>query len=394
MVFPLVLILLCLTFALLTGLNYAFRGDEEHFVSTVELFSDDLSPAAALDYPEVTGPLFYYMFASWGRLDGSSTESLRVFNLIVSLAVVILLYFLYGRVLGNLRIVLWGILLLLLNPYFPGLSMHVFTDMTALLFVVLAVLAVYAGNPLLLFGSITCALLVRQYSIFIVLSSALFFILSYSKQHSLRTREFIALVAGSVPLLLMMILWKGFAPPSGVDRWIISDGSIYRFRYIFIYIIFMAASILPLIIYSFRALFRSHKIVLSGLSVSVIYLFFPVHSSQVTLEQTGLTTVGLMHRFIGELLGNYYLEQFVLWILCWAGSVTLFSMLAMDVRAFRDGRCEFGLFLTLIVIVFLVIMPFSYQVWEKYLVMILPFMVLRLLMMIGSDRKSCQSENN
>lgn len=333
------------------------------------------------------------MFAGWGKLSGSGIESLRAFNLILSVTAILLLYLLYVKVLGTLRTVLPGILLLLMSPYLLGLSVHVFTDMSSLLFIVLAVIAVYKRNPLLLFVSISCALLVRQYSVFIVISSILFFVLSYSKQNTFRTKEFFALVAGCIPLVVMMFFWKGLAPPSGVEKWIISDGSVYRLRYIFIYIIFMAASILPLILYSFRALFRNLKAVFSGLSVSLLYLFFPVHSSQVTLEQTGRTTVGLMHRFIVEFLGNYYLEQFVLWILCWAGSVTLFSVIAMDFKALREGKCEFDLFLTLTVTVFLLLMPFSYQVWEKYLVTILPIMVLRLMMMIGSKRKSCQSEN-
>jgi hypothetical protein len=42
-------------------------------------------------------------------------------------------------------------------------------------------------------------------------------------------------------------------------------------------------------------------------------------------------------------------------------------------------RPDLRLLLTITLISFIVIMPFSYQVWEKYLILILPFLVIRLL---------------
>ncbi|NOQ21533.1 MAG: hypothetical protein GQ565_02625 [Candidatus Aegiribacteria sp.] len=372
-------------------MDYPFRGDEEHFISTVELFGDNYHPRTALDYPEVTGPLFYYMYASWGKLIGFNPASLRIFNLLVSAITFILIYILYGKVLRNLKIVLPGLLLLLLNPYFPGLSMHVFTDMPSLLFIVLIAFAVYLGNPLLLLLSTACALLIRQYSVFMFISAAVYLFILYRKNGRFGTGSFLALICGAVPLLVMMLLWRGTAPPSGIARWVIDDGSVYRFRYIFIYIIFMAASLFPLLVYAYRILLRNRMVVLSGFLLSLTYFFFPVHSSSVTLEQTEGTTVGLMHSFIRGILDSYSLEQFVLWIFCWAGFITLFSIIWTDITRMKAGKWDFGHFLTLTIIVFLVIMPFSYQVWEKYLIVVLPFLLLRLLMIIRTYKKSCQS---
>ncbi len=391
LLFPLAFILLFTAFIVLTDLEYPFRGDEGHFISTVELFGDNYNPRTALDYPEVTGPLFYYMYASWGKLTGFSPADLRIFNMLLSAITLILIYLLYGKVLRDLKIVLPGILLLLLNPYFPGLSMHVFTDMPSLLFIVLIAFAVYIGNPLLLVLSTACALLIRQYSVFMVISAVLYFAILYRIRGRFRAGSFIALTCGAVPLLVMMLLWKGMAPPSGIVRWVIDDGSVYRLRYIYIYIIFMAVSLFPLLLYAYRILLKNRMVILSGFLLSLTYFFFPVHSSFVTLEQTEGTTVGLMHSFIRGILNNYYLEQFVLWIFCWAGFITLVGIIRTDIARMKTGEWDFGHFLTLTVIVFLVIMPFSYQVWEKYLVVVLPFILLRLLMMIGANRKPCQS---
>ncbi len=331
------------------------------------------------------------MYASWGRLTGFSPENLRVFNLLLAVAAFILMYILYGKVLHDLKVVLPGMLLLFLNPYFYGLSIHVFTDIPSLLFIVLMVFAVYIGNPLLLLLSTACALLIRQYSVFVLISASVYFFILYRKNTVFRKSILIALVCGAVPLMVMMFLWKGTAPPSGILRWVVSDGSVYRLRYIFVYIIFMAVSLFPLLIYACRILLKNRVIILLSFLLSLTYFFFPVHSSFVTLEQTGISTVGLMHSFIRGTLGNYYLEQSVLWFFCWAGFLTLFGIIHTDITRMRTGEWDFGHFLTLTVIVFLIIMPFSYQVWEKYLVAVLPFILLRLLMMIGTYKKSCQS---
>ncbi len=388
LIFPLALVLLIITFVVLTDLDYPFRGDEEHFISSVELFGDNYHPGTALDYPEVTGPLFYYMYAGWGRMIGFGPENLRIFNLLLSAITFILLYLLYGKVLQDLKIVLPGLLLLLLNPYFPGLSMHVFTDIPSLLFIILTAFAVYFGNPLLLLFSTACALLIRQYSVFVVISAAVYFFFLYRIRGRFRTGSFLALIFGAVPLLVMMFLWRGTAPPSGIVRWVMDDGSVYRLRYIYIYIIFIAVSLFPLLIYAHRILLKNRMVILSAFLLSLTYFFFPLHSSFVTLEQTDIATVGLMHSFIRGLLGSYHLEQFVLWIFCWAGFTTLLHIITTDITRMKTGEWDFGHFLTLSVIVFLLIMPFSYQVWEKYLVVVLPFILLRLLMMVGTRRLS------
>ena len=395
LLFPLTLILLSVAFIISTDLDYPLRGDEEHFVATIELFGENYHLGTALDYPEVTGPLFYYMYASWGRLIGFSPAVLRIFNLLLSAVTIILIYLLYGKVLQDLKIVLPGMLLLLLNPYFPGLSMHVFTDIPSLLFIVMIVFAIYSGNSMLLFISTACALLIRQYSVFVVISAGAYLFIDYRKNGRFRKSTIFALVCGGVPLLVMMLLWRGTAPPSGILRWVIDDGSVYRFRYVYIYIIFLAASLFPLLVYSYRILLNNRVIILSGFLLSLTYFFFPVQASLVTVEQTGRTTVGLMHSFIRGILNSYCLEQFVLWIFCAAGLITLFNIIWTDIKRMKSGEWDFGHFLTLIIIVFLIIMPFSYQVWEKYLVAVLPFIILRLLMIISTYRKiSCQSGLN
>lgn len=392
LLFPLTLVLLSVAFIISTDLDYPFRGDEEHFIATVELFGENYQPRTALDYPEVTGPLFYYMYASWGRLIDFSPACLRLFNLLLSAAAFILIYLLYGKVLQDLKIVLPGMLLLLLNPYFTGLSIHVFTDIPSLLFIVLIVFAIYAENPILLFISTACALLIRQYSVFVVISAAAYLFIHYRKNGRFRKSTIIALICGGMPLLVMMLLWRGTAPPSGILRWVIDDGSVYRFRYLYIYIIFIAASLFPLLVYAYRILLKNRIIVLSGFLLSLTYFFFPVRSSFVTVEQTGRTTVGLMHSFLRGILNSYSLEQFVLWIFCAAGLITLFTIIWTDVKRMKSGEWDFGHFLTLTIIVFLIIMPFSYQVWEKYLVAVLPFIILRMLMLISTYRKiSCRS---
>ncbi len=373
-------------FGLTTGLDYPFRGDESHFIETIGYFGQDFGLSVWQDYPEVTGPLFYFLYAAWGKLAGFHPDALRTLSIIISFITVLLVYRLYRSVLGDIRYVLAGIAVLLLNPYLVGLSIHVFTDIPALMFLVMAVIAIRRHEPLLLFISTACALLIRQYSVFLVMAAAAWLVLPMQWREDGSRRELAALLAGCVPLLLMMLLWRGPSPPSGLAIWVLDEGVVYSFRYIPIYVTFMALYSLPLVIAAWRTVFRKTA-VMAALPLSLSIFFFPLRASEVTIRQTGIETVGLAHGAVQRVLGTGIPGQLLLWLFCFLGFAVLAGLLRADtgVSSKNDG---FGLLLTMATVSFILVMPFSYQVWEKYLLMTAPFISLRLLMCVKSDRLS------
>src|SRR6266568_4671245 len=60
------------------GLNHPTWGDEGHFIGTITSFGSDLSIAQLTNYPEVTTPLPFIVYALWGRAFGFDPFHLRI----------------------------------------------------------------------------------------------------------------------------------------------------------------------------------------------------------------------------------------------------------------------------------------------------------------------------
>lgn len=362
------------------GLDAPFWGDEAHLVATIRYFGQNLKIGVIADYNQVTGPLFYIIYALWGKLSSFDIAHLRILNILFSLATFSLLFRLYAATLSNGKTALLTACLVLLNPYMWGLSFFVFTDISTLCFVVLMGLAVYRQNPWLLFGSTAAALLTRQYCVFLVAAAGGYELVHWARGDRRRRLNLCALVCACLPLLGLMFVWKGIAPPSGIKQWVLTDGKFYHFSYLTTYITFMALYSLPALFWVRRQLFYRPKLLPACLVLSGWYLFFPVGPSYTAMMQIQLDTVGLMHRLIRKILPVPFMESLLLFGLFWCGLVVLANIILHDVKRFQKGIWDYGHFLTLIVICFLLIMPLSYQLWEKYLVIVLPFLLLRLAM--------------
>lgn len=125
----------------LVGINRPVWGDERHFVETIKSFGSDFSLEKMTDYDQVTPPLFFYIFAAWGKLFGYSLFALRVLSLIIALITFISLHRIFHNYFSNSIFVISGVIIIMLNPYVIGTSLFVFTDMTAFLFLLLSIIA-------------------------------------------------------------------------------------------------------------------------------------------------------------------------------------------------------------------------------------------------------------
>lgn len=368
------------TMLFIIGLDAPPWGDEGHFLVTIRYFGQHVNFDTIRDYDQVTGPLFYTLYALWGKLTGFETAHLRQLSILFSIMTFTVLFQFYNAVLSSRKTALVAVCILLLNPYMWGLSFFVFTDISTLCFTVLMVWALYRKKTLLLFAATAAALLCRQYSVFVVVAAGIYVFIHICKGDRFQWGLLCALILACIPLMSLIFIWKGVAPPSGVKRFIVEGNQLYHYNYITAYITFMTLYLLPVIMFFARRLFRHRTTVLGAGVLSGAYIFFPVKASHVAFIQKDLDTIGLMHRLIRCVIVEDRLEALLLWGFFLCGLVVLVAVIREDLERFQRGIWDFGHFLSLTVLCFLIIMPFSYNLWEKYLVLVLPFMMLRLMM--------------
>lgn len=375
------------------GLNHPFWGDERHFVATIRYFGKHFSINTLADYDQVTGPLVFILYMLWGKITSFSIAHLRLLSLVFSAAALILTFYWFTKTLNQKKMALLAMGLIMINPYMWGLSFFVFTDIPTLCFLVLIGWAVLQRQSLLLFIATAMALLSRQYAVYVVVAAGLYQLVELFKGKKENIIYIAALIAGCAPLIVLMIIWGGPAPPKGTALWAINDNHLYHFSYLTTYITFTAVYCLPLLFISGRRLLHNKLILIICFILSFWFFLFPIHPSYAALTHTNFETVGLLHRVIRTILKAAILENFFLWLMFLSGLILIANMIYTDFKRFKQGYWDYGHFLTLSVIFFLLIMPFSYQVWEKYLIIVLPFIILRLMLMKLAYRKIPESSS-
>ena len=380
--------IITLTVVGIVSLKLPFRGDERHIVETIRLFANNFNFETIKDYPEVTPPFFFMFYALWAKIFSASTESLRILTLIISFRAWQLVYFLFQLFVKKKSHALLLSLLVVINPYFFGTSIFVFTDMLTIMLSLVAVIS-YLKNKFFLFIIFsTLAILCRQYAVIIPMSVILFSLLNY-KRDKLNNRNYII---GSfltfLPLLILFVFWKNISPATGIEKWIVPNSSFYNIDYINTYITFSVIYIFPLVILFFKKIELSFSSLLSALVFTIILSLFPVKTSMATLEFTDYKTVGFIHQVFVEFLGDESLWlKIILVFFLLVGCYINIELLKRFYQYIKTKSFDKKLIFTLLWVLFLLIMPFSYQVWEKYLTMILPFLILSIYLVLYSNEK-------
>ena len=307
--------------AALSAIGHPSYGDETHFVETIRLFSSASWPDIIKDYPEVTTPLVYIIYAAWGKLVGTGLIELRILSLIISFLFLLVLYLYVISYTKNEKLGLLLCALVIINPYIWGLSVFIFTDMLTLLFVLSALYMFTRDKPGLTAFLLGMAVLCRQYAI--IFTIALWLYISLRSYYSREKRTF------------------------------------------FKYTLYLFISLIPLIV------------LIPAVIISCLYFIFPVGVSKVTSISNNLDTVGLIHKLLFSLAGRGVLSEIILFVFFFAGIWIILIFLKEDIHTIQSGRISPVLLLSLCYYIFLMIMPFSYQVWEKYLILILPVLSLR-----------------
>ena len=379
----LVFSLISITLIGIISLKLPFRGDERHIVETVKLFAKNFNFETIKDYPEVTPPFFYLFYALWAKVLGSSVESLRLLTLVISFITWQIVFYLNSLFTKNGIHILLLSLLIVINPYFFGTSVFVFTDMFTIMLSLTAVIS-FIKNRVTLFTVFSAfAILCRQYAVIIPAAIIIYSLLNY-KSDKLINRNFII---GSflifLPLVVLFIIWENISPASGIEKWIAPNKSLYNLDYINTYLSFSVIYIFPLAIVFIKKIKFSYSNFLIAFTFTILLSFFPIKASMATLKFTNYKTVGFVHQAFAELLGyeSIWIKivlAFFLLIGCYINT----ELLKRFFQYIKTKLLDKEIIFTLLWIIFLLIMPFSYQVWEKYLTMIIPFFILNIYIVL------------
>jgi hypothetical protein len=361
------------------GLERPPWHDEAHFVGQIRDFGTNLTVHRLADYDEVAPPLVFVLYAIWGSLAGFTLPALRLFSLLIAAGTFGLLAHTALRFLHHPVSALAVVMMVMINPYTAGLSLFVYTDMTMLLCVILFLAGAERTSPVLVGSAVALGLLTRQYFLFVPLAGGAYYLLQILFARNRTSVPTLAAIgAGAVPLALLVAVWRGPAPPSGMRIWITSSSG-FHLSYLILYVGLCALFLLPVVVARrnlFRFSPRAHAMILS---VSLLYAVAPVRASTESVAMAGRETVGLFHRVLASMGGGTSLSDAVFYLL-WLGGLHVAAFLVRDtVKKIAESRIDPMLLLNLAFVGFLVVMPFSYQVWEKYLLPLVPVLALRLI---------------
>ncbi|MFA6472222.1 MAG: hypothetical protein WCU00_09305, partial [Candidatus Latescibacterota bacterium] len=146
-------------------------GDERHFIETVRAFGADMGPERIRDYREVTPPLIYMVYALWGHVAGFDSQGLRVLSILFAFVVYVIFHRMLFTLFRNGATALYTTVFLMINPYMLGTSIFVFTDMMTMMFVMIFMWSVFEERPFVTLIAAACALLSRQYIVFMVMAA-------------------------------------------------------------------------------------------------------------------------------------------------------------------------------------------------------------------------------
>ncbi len=354
-------------------------GDERHFAETVRLFANEPTLATLRTYPEMSGPLPFALYALWGMLAGLELPSLRVLSLLIAPASYLLCHRIVWLVFRNGIAALLLTLFLALHPYMIGFSVFVFTDGPAILFVLIALLGAVRDRPMIVFVGLAGALLSRQYLVFLP-AAIIGWTLTTLADPNQRRPAFELLVAALVatlPLALLTLLWGGLSPDNNLRRLYLNEGLSFHPDFLVLYISLLFLYLLPVVAFSWRQVYGDWRVNAVALVLGPSYFLFPVGASPYARD-IGVHTVGLFHKALVALNGPAWIPHAVFFLGFVLGLPIVIQVVRSAHARIRAGQRDLPLLLDLSILLFLIVMPFSYLNWEKYLLPLVPLAAIRI----------------
>ena len=352
-----------------------YWGDEVHFVGTIQYFGHDFSWQKLVHYNEMSGPLPFLLYAGWGHLIGFELNDLRLFSLVISAVTYLAFFAFVAGSLKNQKAAFACTLFLMFHPYMVGFSVLVFTDMLPILASILVLYAMRDNRPLLMFSAGVLGLLSRQYFVFFLFAVGLTYLLRIVSRYRSRDAVMAAsIILSTLPLCILAYAWQGFSPKNELNFLYMDESFRFHPEYLTLYILQLSVYLLPLIVLNAKKIYGSLLPWLVAIACSWLYWFFPVKPCPAAVNAAFLT-VGFFHKFIKFLVGPVA-EQYIFWVL-FTVSLPILVFVVKDLYRRVTSRTYDIIFsIHLSLFCFLLIIPCSYFLWEKYFMPLVPLFTI------------------
>lgn len=359
------------------GFNHELWVDEGHFYKTIKLFTVDFSVETLRTYNEVISPLTFIIYALWAKIFGADLAILRVFSLLVAFVTYcrfyqLLQYHFNGQ---------WALLLtifLSLNPYMIGVSFFCYTDMLTVLLSIEIALAIISTSVFRLLIFSILALYARQYNITVLIAVGLYYLLIKNEMGQINWKNAFLMFVPLLAFLPLAILWKGLAPDSEMHSLLNNYSYHYQLIALTTYAYTVCIYCTPFsTIWLFRNYtFQFKELLFVTALTSVFYYFYPVTAAACSIHD-GSYTVGLFHKVLVMVFKNNYVVHLVLFLAVLVAVITLVQLTKKIIPYLLVYKPDsIKLFYLLNVMTLFLVLPFSYQIWEKYVLNILPFCLI------------------
>ncbi len=361
----------CLVLICIFGFDYKPWTDEEHFYFTILEFIKSPTLGTLKHYEEMSTPLPFIIYGIWGLIFNSDLATLRILSLLIAFTTILSAFYFFRKAgLSNIASIC-SILILTLNPYFTGVSFFVYTDMLCELFMIWSFIFLLQQNMLASCISLLLAILCRQYMLFFIPVAALYVFSQkdFKFSYALIKRESFLLIP-VVGTGLLFIFWGGASPDNKLKTLYMYQAFAFHSD---AFTAYMAASIIytfPLLLFAIKEIKKKYAITIFPIAV-VWYYLFPVQGSQVAMESMlHIDTIGLLHKVTHNLPDS---AEHFFWFALFGLSCIVYAVLIE--KALKNYRSLY-FFICSSWLFFLGTMCLSYLTWEKYLLPVLPVLLL------------------
>ena len=370
------------------GINRSYWGDEAHFIPTINRFGDDLSITTIKHYNEMSTPLPFILYSFWGRIFNFDVQTLRIFSLIIAFITYLLFHRLTLSIFDDNKLSLLTTAFIVLHPYMVGFSIFVYTDMLPILFIVLSCISIRNQKPILLSISLASGLLCRQYFIFFVLAVGAYYVFMFwiKKNSTIVYKMLVSCLTSIIPITILIALWNGLSPDNELKNAILTEGYSYHLSYFTVYVCQLFIYLFPVVLISWKAIYKNTKVIIFCLALSPFYWLFPVRTPKILID-SNIHTFGFFQKFIRNIFENMLIEDIIFYITFILGLPILIFVVKDIFYKLQEQSPDFSLLLDLTIITFLLIMPISYLVWEKYFLLLLPLATVRILLIKYPEKK-------
>jgi hypothetical protein len=374
MVVYLILYFGCLTAFI--GLSHKLWTDEHHFLRAIEYFYNNTSLHSLKHYNELATPFTFIFYAWWAKLYVLEIEWLRIGSMIVASTCYLAIFKLF-RLFFTRWISFLGMVFISLNPYMLGISFFVYTDMWAILAVVVAVVFLFKKYYFLSALALTFALWSRQYAVYQLSANCLFLIYVYYPSIKKIVGSISIMSLSFFSLIPLFILWGGFTPINEIRYVYIQTDIIYQWNGLWAYLASFTVYTFPIYFIWFVYHKINYRLLIVAFLLAGFYFLNPIQASECAVEAS-YDSIGFFDKFLKQFFTNKYKIDLIYYLFI---SFQIYYLIHC-IKIIKNH--PIFIFTILSMAMFLLIMPLSYIVWEKYILLLLPIYFLSLLKSIST----------